>query len=445
LSAPNTIRADLAHQRARRRGGWLRVLFGIVLVLLLGGGLVGLWAWRVAFAELPPIPDKAALWSLNRPPGVTFLDRSGQVIGIRGPRHGEAVSVRALPPYVVRAFLAAEDRRFYSHHGVDLQGIARALHADLGAGRVVQGGSTITQQVAKNLFLSPSQTLKRKLQEAALAWKIEHLMSKDEVLELYLNRIYFGAGAYGVDAAAEVYFGKPTRELTLPEAALLAALPKAPSRLALVDNLAAARARSRLVLAAMRQEGWISPGQERQAAMAPLALAPERPAEGDFGYVFDLAAARARQLTGGRVPDLVVRLTIDPALQHEASEAIRSVVRRGRRAGATQGALVALDQDGAVRALVGGVDHRDSPFARATQARRQPGSAFKPFVYAAAMAAGYTPSSEVDDDPIDVIQGRNVWSPSNYNDEYNGRITFRKALIKSANAATVRVSQAIGI
>ena len=440
LNPQPTIRADLDHQRTHRRDAVVRGLAAAGLALVLALALVAVWVWRLAFADLPTVPDKAELWSLNRPPGVTFLDRNGTVVAVRGPRNGQALPLSDLPPYVPRAFLAAEDRRFYSHHGVDLTGIVRAARADLDARRVVQGGSTITQQVARNIFLTPDQTLRRKLQEAALAWRIEQVMSKDEILDLYLNRVYFGEGAYGVEAASQVYFGRSARQLTLPQAALLAALPKAPTRLDPTNDLDDALARARLVLERMRRAGWITADQARVAAATPPALAPERPGEGDFGYALDLAAQRARQLAGGRAPDLIVQMTIDPRLQAAGADVVRAGVAQGRALGATQAALVALAPDGAIRALVGGVDYRQSPYDRATQALRQPGSAFKPFVYATALEAGVRP----EDVRIDSAIRYAGWSPENYGGGHAGPVTVADALARSINTVSVRLTHEAG-
>ena len=276
-----SIRADLAHARMVRRRTIVRGLVVGAIGGTLAALLIGLWIWRIAFAELPPIPGKQALWSMNRPPGITFLDRNGQVIGQRGFRHGAPVGLGELPAYVPKAFLAAEDRRFYQHHGVDLVGIARAARADLAAHRVVQGGSTLTQQVARGVFLSSDQTLTRKLQEAALALRIETMLGKDEILTLDLNRTYFGGGAYGVDAASRVWFGKPAVRLSLSEAALLASLPKAPTRLDPANNLTRALRRSRAVLDNMVAEHWITDAQRRDALAHPPVLAPEPAGEGD--------------------------------------------------------------------------------------------------------------------------------------------------------------------
>jgi len=428
----------------RRRRGlpvWGVALI-VVLVIVLTAGLAAAWQVGRLMDGVPDIPEKSALVVVNQAPGMTFEDATGKVIATRGPHHGHQVSLRELPPYVPRAFLAAEDRRFYQHGPVDLQGISRAFWVNWRAHRTVQGGSTLTQQLAKTLYLKPDQTLTRKFQEAVIAYRIEQRMSKDEVLELYLNRIFFGDNAYGVDAAAQTYFGKPASQLDLQEAALLAALPKAPTRLALTNDMPAALRRSRLVLENMRAEGWITPQDEEAALVAPPKLAPEAPGEGDYGYVLDMAASQAVQVAGGAAPDLVVRLTIDPGLQATAQQVMREAISQsGRRAGVSQGALVLLAPDGAIRALVGGTDHRASAFNRATQAQRQPGSAFKPFIYAAALEAGVKPTDIRQDAPIKI----GLWSPSNYGGGYRGPVTVADALAHSINSVAVRLADEVGV
>ncbi len=293
------------------------------------------------------------------------------------------------------------DRRFFQPGTVDFQGVARAAWVNWRAGHTVQGGSTLTQQLARTLFLTPKQTIRRKLEEAVIAYRLEGEMSKDEVLELYLNRIFFGDNAYGIDAAAQTYFGKPAKNLTLAEAALLASLPKAPTRLALTNDMDAALARSHIILATMHAEGWISTAEEEAALSHPPVLAPEAPVEGDFGYVLDMAAAQAVQIAGGTAPDLVVKMTIDPALQTTAQQVVREAIdTQGKAAHFSQGSLVLLGPDGAIRALVCGRDHHQSAYNRAVQAERQPGSAFKPIVYAAALESGVRPTDIRDDAPI---------------------------------------------
>ena len=413
----------------------------MVLVIVLTGGLAAAWQIGRMLQGVPDVPDKSALVVVNQAPGMTFEDATGKVIATRGPHHGHQVSLNELPAYVPRAFLAAEDRRFYKHGPVDLQGISRAAWANWRARRTVQGGSTLTQQLAKTLYLKPDQTLTRKFQEAVIAYRMEQKMSKDEVLELYLNRIFFGDNAYGVDAASQTYFGKSAAQLNLQEAALLAALPKAPTRLALTNDMPAALRRSRLVLENMRAEGWITAQDEQAALLAPPKLAPEAPGEGDYGYVLDMAAAQAVQIAGGAAPDLVVRLTIDPGLQANAQQVVReSIDQNGRRAGVSQGALVLLAPDGAIRALVGGIDHHASAFNRATQAQRQPGSSFKPFIYAAALENGVKPTDIRQDAPIRI----GLWSPSNFGGGYRGPVTVADALAHSINSVAVRLADEVG-
>ena len=321
-AAAPTFRADLPRRRTLRLAPLARIAItgavAVVLLMVLGA----VWVKLAYLSDLPSVPKADALWSLNRAPGITFLDRTGARLAVRGPRNGMRVSLGDLPPYVPKAFLAAEDRRFYQHGPVDWYGAARALIANSRAGTVVQGGSTLTQQLAKSLFLKPDQTLKRKVQEAALAYRLGGMLSRDQILELYLNRVFFGASAYGVDAAARTYFGKPAGELSLAEAALLAALPKAPSRLSPVNDMPAALARSRLVLDRMAQEHWISPADEQRAIATPPSLVAETPEDSDLGYVLDMAQAEAARLAAGHAPDLVVQLTIDPGLQTSASSTV---------------------------------------------------------------------------------------------------------------------------
>ena len=426
-----------------RRIAWgLLSVVALVVVAILGAFAVAeAWVVRDLMPGIPEIPDRAALMVVNQTPGMTFQDANGAVIAQRGARHGHAVTLAELPPYVPKAFLAVEDKRFYSHGPVDVRGIIRAAWVNWRAHRTVQGGSTLTQQLAKTLFLTPDQTLKRKLQEAVIANRLEQVMTKDQVLELYLNRIFFGDNSYGIDAAAQTYFGKPASGLSLQEAALLAALPKAPTRLALTNDMPAALARSHIVLDHMRDEGWISVAQEQLALNQPPKLAPEAPGEGDYGYVLDMAAAQAVQIAGVQAPDLIVKLTIDPALQAQAQSIVKkTLAEQGPHAGASQGALVLIGPDGAIRALVGGTDHHLSAFNRVTQAQRQPGSSFKPFVYATALEEGLKPTDVRQDAPVRF----GTWAPSNYEGGYRGPVTLAEALAHSINTVAVRVTSEVG-
>jgi penicillin-binding protein 1A len=413
----------------------------VVAVVVVGAGVWATLTVRQFLAGIPEIPPVSAMMVVNQAPGMTFEDRTGRVLATRGPKHGFPVTLPELPAYVPQAFLAAEDRRFYHHGPVDLRGMARAAFVNWRAHHTVQGGSTLTQQLAKTLFLTPNQTLKRKLQEAVIADRMEKAMSKDQVLEVYLNRIFFGDNAYGIDAASETYFGEPARQLTVSEAALLASLPKAPTRLALTNDMDRAVARSRLVLHNMREEGWITDDQEQTALANPPRLAPEAPGEGDFGYVLDMASAEAVKIAGGQAPDLVVRLSIDPAMQTAGQAIVRqTIAAEGKAAGVKQGALVLIAPDGGIRAMVGGINHRLSAFNRATQAQRQPGSSFKPFVYAAALEQGVKPTDTRVDGPVRF----GLWSPTNYEPGYRGTVTVAEALAHSINTVAARLADEVG-
>ncbi len=410
-----------------------------VVLVAVGAGAIAI---KVFLDGVPDIPEPQALMVVNQAPGMTFEDMNGKVLATRGPKHGSAITLAELPPYVPRAFLAAEDRRFYQHGPVDFRGIARAAWTNWRAGHTVQGGSTLTQQLARTLYLTPKQTIRRKLEESVIAWRLEQEMSKDEVLELYLNRIFFGDNAYGIDAASQTYFGKPASQLDLGQAALLASLPKAPTKLALTNDMDAALARSHLVLATMHAQGWISAADEQDALAHPPKLAPEAPGEGDFGYVLDMAAAQAVQIAGGQAPDLVVKLTVDSSLQATAQSVVRQTIdSEGRRDNIRQGALVLLAPGGAIRALVGGRDHQLSAYNRASQAERQPGSSFKPFVYAAALETGVKPTDTRDDAPIRI----GLWSPGNYGGGYRGPVTVATALAHSINTIAVRLANEVGV
>jgi penicillin-binding protein 1A len=436
------FRADLKHAKAKR-GRWIWwTLAAVVLLAVLTAASGAGYVWWKYLRDAPPLPSREALFAVNRAPGIRFEDRNGQVIATRGPRYGQRITLAGVPNYVPLAFLAAEDKRFYKHGAIDPYGIARAAWINHRAGHTVQGASTLSQQLAKGLFLTPDRITKRKVQEMYLAWKLERVLTKDEVLELYLNRVYFGAGTYGVDGASQTYFNKPASQLTLSESALLASLLKAPSRLALTRDMSRALARSRLVLANMRKEGWITAEQESRALddtpkLSPLAVADE----GDYGWVLDYATGEAVRIAGQNAPDLVVRLTIDPRLQHVGVQTVRQAIAiGGESAGARQAALLSLSADGAVRAMVGGADYVESPFNRAVQARRQPGSTFKPFVYAAALEKGVLPTDIRVDGPVQFGD----WKPENYAGGYRGPMTVQNALVNSINTIAVKLAQEAG-
>ncbi len=390
--------------------------------------------------------------------GGRILDRYNRVMGRLELVRRVNVPLSQVPQFVQQAFIATEDRRFYKHGGLDWRGFFRALVTNLKAGRTREGFSTITMQVARNTFAVrryPARSLRQKLAELRLSRLIEHSLTKQQILELYFNVIYMGNGVYGVEAASRDLFGRSVNQINLPQAAMLAALPKAPSAYTPRRHPQRALERRNLVLGLMVKEGYVSANRLPGLQATPLRIARDQWRPNDPNDSFALDAVRNMVdsiIEGGSadVVDLTVRTTLDRNAQIAADRAVRrqasAIQSEAGRRGLIQGAMVAIDpRTGDIRALTGGRTYERGAFNRALSAHRQPGSAFKPFVYAAAMAAGYTPSSEVDDDPIDVIQGRNVWSPQNYNDDYSGRITFRKALIKSANAATVRVSQAVTI
>lgn len=450
------FRADLPPERRKgKRGGsgdeprrrldlrWLWISLAVIFTLGVGAALYAAnYVNEHYLQDLPEMPSRQALYATSRAPAIKFYDMNGEFLASRGPQYGEDISLARLPDYVPKAFLAAEDRRFYKHGAVDLWAIARAARANHQAGRVVEGGSTISQQLAKGLFLTPDQNIRRKIQEAAMAYKLEQVMTKDEVLELYLDRIYFGANTFGLDGAARTYFGKPASQLTLPEAALLAALPKAPSRMALHRNMEGALKRQRLVLERMLGEGWITEQEMNEAIANPPKLAGTALSnDGDNGYALDYATGEVLKMVGPNSPDLVVRLTIDTKLQASGAQALRRIVQgQGKASGASQGAMIAIDAQGAIRTMVGGVDYGESVFNRAVQARRQPGSSFKPFVYAAALEKGVLPTDVRVDEPVKIDK----WEPKNYGGRYRGAVTLETALAQSINTVAVKLGQEVG-
>ena len=395
-------------------------------------GLAAAVSLSGALAELPPLPP------IKRDPQVTYLDRSGAVIGVRGGRYAPPVDIAKLPTYVPAAFVAIEDRRFYEHAGVDPLGIARALVADLTDGKR-QGASTITQQLVKNLFLSPDQTMERKAREALMAVQLEQAYSKKQILGLYLSRVYFGAGAYGLEAASQRYFNKPAAKLSVKEAAILAGILKSPTHYNPVDEPENSAARAGLVLAAMVETGALSPKDQAKAQVEHPKVwktAATAPAQ----YFIDwIDAETHRRVNQGR-SDLTVETTLDLRLETAAADAARATTAAHAKQGASQAAVVTLDGAGSVRALIGGVDYAKSPFNRAIDAHRQAGSAWKPFVYLTALEAGLTPDSPVVDEPV-VISN---WSPSNYEPGNVGAITAEYALAHSINTVAAKLADQVG-
>jgi penicillin-binding protein 1A len=416
------------------------LIVSFILTLL---GLLAAWLfWQSLYRGMPALPATAELWDANREPAIEYVDRTGKTIAIRGPRYGRAVKIDELPPHVPRAFIAAEDKRFYQHDGADTQAMARAAWANVISGRTVSGASTITQQLVKNLVLSPEQTLKRKAQELRLARALEEQLSKNEILELYLNRVYFGSGFYGLGAASRFYFGKDPQDLTLAEASLLATLPKAPSRLALDDNMEGARQRQVYVLTEMLQAGFITSESAQIALESSVTLAPEPEQDPQFGYILDAVTERAYELLPELPDDLVINLTIDAELQAEISAALEArMTEEEEEAEADQTAAVLMNREGHVLALYGGRDYLTNQFNRATQARRQPGSAFKPFVFAAALEDGISPYDVRIDQPVTIDD----WSPKNFSRAYMGPVTIAEALRDSLNTIAALLAQEVSV
>jgi penicillin-binding protein 1A len=421
----------------RRRRSFLGSIFYGTFVLGLWAliGVAGLVAYHAT--QLPPIDQ---LQVPKRPPNIAILASDGTLVANRGETGGQAVLIRDLPPYLPKAFVAIEDRRFYSHFGVDPVGIARALVTNVTSGQTMQGGSTLTQQLAKNLFLTQERTASRKIQEAILSLWLERKFSKDEILELYMNRVYFGAGAYGVDGAARRYFDKPAQDVSVAEAAMLAGLVQAPSRLAPTRDPRAARARAALVLAAMEDLNFISETQEKTALARPAEVS--RPGgAGTANYAADYVMDVLDDFIGTVEDDIIVMTTIDLGMQRAAEASlIAELTEQGPKFEVTQGALVSIRPDGAVKALVGGKNYAESQFNRAIAARRQPGSAFKPFVYLAAVEHGLTPDTIRDDAPVQIGN----WRPENFSRDFRGPVPLRTALALSLNTIAVSLGMEVG-
>jgi penicillin-binding protein 1A len=407
------------------------------LVLGLWLGIAGIAAVAWTGAHLPPIQS---LEIPKRPPSIRIVDDKDRLLAVRGDTGGEVIPLKELPAYVPKAFIAIEDRRFYEHYGVDPFGILRAALANILHRGINQGGSTITQQLAKNLFLTQERTIHRKLQEVLLALWLERKFSKTQILELYLNRVYFGAGAYGIEQAAQRYFGKSARRLTLAEAALLAGLVRSPSRLAPTRNFDAAEHRAHIVLKTMVELGFVSGAGARTALAHPPHIVAQA-GGASVNYVADWVMDAVNDVLGHVDEDIVVHTSIDSGLQGSAEQALGDeLAKKGAKAGVSQGALVAMTPDGAVRALVGGRNYAESQFNRAVAAKRQPGSAFKPFVYLTALESGLTPDTVREDKPI-TVKG---WRPENYKHEYYGPVTLTQALALSLNTVSVRLTLELG-
>ena len=417
----------------------------VIVDLLDDGATFGVViAFGLLAYALPPFSGTGDVWNRGREYAVTFTDANGEIIGRRGIRQDDAIPLDEIPPQMIKAVLATEDARFFDHFGVDIIGTLRAIIHNAKSDSGMQGGSSLTQQVAKNLFLSPERTIRRKVHEAFLALWIEARLSKQEILKLYLDRSYLGGGNYGVEAAAQYYFGKSVRDVTLSEAAMLAGLFKAPSKYAPHTNLEAARARANVVLYRMWDAGFITQGELLQARREPASVIAQSITDSpdwflDKAYRDVIAIIDANHLSGDYV--IEVETTIDMKLQAAVQKVINDeIAAEGDQYHITQGAAITMTPEGAIKAIVGGRDYETSQFNRATDALRQTGSAFKPFVYLAALLNGYKPTDVVLDGPVSVGN----WSPKNYSAKYAGRVSLTTALAHSYNSVPVRLMIDIG-
>lgn len=402
-----------------------------------------IFIWLVLFLSI------AVTWSLlnlpetesikiSRQPSITFLDKQGRIIASYGDIYGQSIQYGDLPKNLINAVIVTEDKRFFFHPGVDLKGIARAAYVNLKARRIIQGGSTITQQLAKNLFLTPERSFTRKLHELILSFWLEMRFSKEQLLSIYLNRVYLGSGTYGVQAASEKYFNKKVEELNLYECALIASLLKAPSKYNPISNKKLSRERTAKVLENMRRNNLISKKKVDEAKLSNREYDKFTSAPKSTRYFIDWLLPRVKSYLGEINEDLIIRTTLDVKLQEIAESSVNSIT--SKYTSADQSALVALDLNGGVMAMVGGRDYGDTQFNRATQAQRQPGSAFKLFVYLAGLKEGYGPKDEIVDSEINI----NGWSPKNYKKEYLGEISLVDAFSKSINTVAVKLSENIG-
>ncbi|MEE2687919.1 MAG: PBP1A family penicillin-binding protein [Pseudomonadota bacterium] len=416
-----------------------------ILMLLMKFSVSGLLLLALACAILflilaPDMPDTNNLFSSTRSNEIIILARDGSALAQTGTS-ARLVAIEKMPAHLPQAVLATEDRRFYKHFGMDVIGFARALIANIRAGRVVQGGSTITQQLAKNLWLTPERSIVRKLKELILAVWLEARLKKRQILTLYLNRVYLGAGSYGVEAASRRYFGKSARSINLSEAALLAGLLKAPSRYAPTNNLRRAKQRAADVLDNMVAAGYLSRRQAEAAKRTPIRLAKPVTQTSAEGYFIDWVVTQIPFFVGRIDGDIIVETTLDPKMQTSAEVALnQALARHGKKRSVGQGALIAFAPDGAIRAMIGGRSYKTSQYNRAVQARRQPGSAFKPIVFLAGLEGGLRPESKFRDAPVEI----DGWRPRNFDGKFTGLVTVEHALAKSINTVAVKVAKEAG-
>lgn len=438
--------SNLPSYRAARSGtqsgfwSWLKrfilksVLYGTLAVAIFLGILT---------LTLPDIDD---LNKVTKTRSVLIKSQDGQIIGSFGDVYGEYITYDEFPKTLTAAVIATEDRNFRHHFGVDPWGLARATYANIKAGRVVQGGSTITQQVAKNVFLTPERTFIRKIKEMLLAFKLEHHFSKEEILAIYLNRVYLGAGSYGVDAAAKRYFAKSARELNLAESAIMAGLLKAPSRYAPISNPMLSRKRADQVLVNMEDAGYLTKEQSDRARKDLETSMKGRKANSQSTLYFaDWIMDQLPEYIGSADDDLVVTTTLEPKFQVIAEKAMNGTMsKNSEKMNVSQAAMIAMSPDGAIKVMIGGLSYADSQYNRATQSERQPGSSFKPFVYLAGLESGMTPETTMEDAPLSIKVAGGHWQPQNYNHKYNGEMTLKQALAESINTVAVRISEEVG-
>src|SRR5215470_2430662 len=443
-----------------RRRRWIRWLLMAVLVVVLVSGLgVAASAFWVLTILPSSLPSVSQLENFDASEGTKVYDDNDELITEPHVERRIFVPLAQIPKPLRDAILATEDARFYSHYGVDPMGIARAVYQNFRRGRIVEGGSTITQQLAKVLFLTPDKSLERKLKEAVLALELERRYSKDRILEMYLNQVYFGHGSYGVEAAARTFFGKPVSELTVKEAALIAGLPRAPSNYSPFDRPEMAKRRREVVLRRMVDFKVLKDDEAKRLAKTDLGLIPPERRRTTGQYFIDYVQQTLEAKYG---PDLVLKgglnvyTTLNPTMQLAAEQSLRDGLKalQGRSAQARpgespEGAVITVEpQTGYVKAMVGGSDFFRSEFNRAVQAKRQPGSAFKPFIYIAALEAGFTPASQIEDSPVSFpVGGKNgqVWKPENYDRKFRGSTTLQQALEESVNVVTVKLQERVGL
>ena len=424
-------------KRVKRKRSLLGRLISIFFVLGFWGAVAG----GLGFAYIWFSLDARGLLKIpEREPGIMMLAVDGTVLSEQGAFFGDTARISDLPDYVPNAVIAIEDHRFRSHYGVDPLGLARAITRNLLAGRMVQGGSTLTQQLAKNLFLTPEKTYTRKAQEAVLAVWLESKFSKDEILQLYLNRVFFAPNANGIEQASHVFFNKSAAELSIMEAATLAGMLKAPTTYNPNNHPEASAARASLVLNAMVRENFISAEDGQASVTAPSSVVSSDyvPAK---QYAVDWIAEQLPLLVKNYDQSIVIETTIDPAIQANAEKSLRKRLQEsGKKLGVSEGAVVVLDPSGAVTAMVGGRSYKRSQYNRVTKAKRQPGSAFKPFVYLTAFQDGYKPDSIEVDEPVNF----GGWSPQNYKNKYQGPVTLENAFAQSINTVAAKLAQAVG-